>query len=336
MKAIGYTRAAPVGADETLVEFETDRPEPGPRDLLVEVRAVSVNPVDCKVRANFAPGDRPRILGFDAAGIVVAVGSEVELFKVGDAVYYAGDISRPGSNAQFQCVDERIAGSKPERLSFSEAAAVPLTAITAWEMLFDCFGLAERAGDGEALLVIGGAGGVGSMLIQLAKALTGLTVIATASRPETKEWVRKMGADLVVDHAKPLDEELAALGIRPRYVACLTHTQAHFAAVLELIAVRGQIGVIDDPPTLDIKPAKQKSLSVSWEYMFARAMNETADIIAQHQLLSRVSTLLDDGRLQSTLTNDAGVLNAASLEAAHRQQQTGSAIGKTVLQVGWR
>ena len=334
MKAIGYRQAGPIDQAGALEEFETDRPKPGPRDLLVEVKAVSVNPVDVKVRSSATPEDGHRILGFDAAGTVAAVGDEVTLFKVGDPVFYAGDITRPGSNAEFQLVDERIVGRRPASLTDGDAAALPLTAITAWEMLFDCFGLKEGGGEGETLLVIGGAGGVGSIMIQLAKALTGLTVVATASRDDTVDWVRKMGADHVVNHHNPLDEELAKLALTPRYVAALTHTDKHFDAIIELIAPRGHIGVIDDPTALDITPAKRKALSISWEFMFARSMFETPDMIAQHTLLNRVADLVDSGDIQTTRNHDAGELNAANLMEAHRLQESSSAIGKTVLSAG--
>ena len=217
MKAIGYTERGSVSAETAVVEFETDRPQPGPNDLLVEVRGISVNPVDVKVRANRQPPDgQPRILGFDAAGVVKDAGAAVTRFNPGDEVFYAGDFTRPGTNAEFHVVDERIVGRKPSSLGFAEAAAMPLTSITAWEILFDSFALEEGEGAGESLLVVGGAGGVGSILIQLAKKLTGLTVIATASRPDTQAWVEKMGADHVVNHANPLAEEMRALGIAHR------------------------------------------------------------------------------------------------------------------------
>ena len=226
MKAIGYTQRGPISAQAAVVEFETDRPQPGPNDLLVEVRGISVNPVDVKVRANRQPPDgEPRILGFDAAGVVKEVGAETTRFKPGDEVFYAGDFTRPGTNAELHVVDERIAGRKPSSLGFAEAAAMPLTSITAWEILFDSFALDEGEGAGESLLVVGGAGGVGSILVQLAKKLTGLTVIATASRPDTRAWVEKMGAAHVVNHRNALDEEMRTLGIAPRYVAALTHTR---------------------------------------------------------------------------------------------------------------
>ncbi|MEM6835321.1 MAG: zinc-binding alcohol dehydrogenase family protein [Cyanobacteria bacterium P01_C01_bin.120] len=331
MQAIGYQLAGPIAAENALIEFEAPTPQPGPNDLLVEVKGVSVNPVDVKLRAAVQPEGGSRILGFDAAGVVTAVGSAVTRFQPGDEVFYAGDVTRPGTNAQFHLVDERIAGRKPSSLGFAEAAGMPLTSITAWEILFDSFGLQEAAGAGESLLIIGGAGGVGSILIQLAKKLTGLTVIATASRDETRAWVEKMGADYVINHRNPLDEEMKALGIAPRYVASLTQTQQHFAATIKLIKPRGHIALIDDPGSLDIAAIKPKALSFSWEFMFARSMFQTADMAAQHHLLTRVSELLDNGTLISTVNKHGGALTVESLRAAHEFQESGKAIGKTVL-----
>jgi len=331
MKAIGHADAGPISNKNALIELELDTPKPGPQDLLVEVRGVSMNPVDVKVRANMQPEGGPRILGYDAAGVVKEIGSEVTRFAVGDEVFYAGDFTRAGSNAEFQLVDERIVGRKPTSLGFAEAAGMPLTTITAWEILFDSFGLREGDGAGDTLLVIGGAGGVGSILIQLAKKLTGLTVIATASRPETIEWVKKMGADHVVNHRKPLNEEIQALGIAPRYVASLTNTEDHFAAITELIKPRGHIALIDDPQVLNILPLKFKALSVSWEFMFTRSMFHTDDMDSQHKLLSRLADLLDDGTLQSTVTAQAGTMSVETLAATHALQEQGTAIGKTVL-----
>jgi len=331
MKAIGYTDAGPISAKNALVEFETDKPQPGPNDLLVEVRGISVNPVDVKVRTKAQPDGAPRILGFDAAGIVKEVGPETTRFRPGDEVFYAGDITRPGTNAEFHIVDERIVGRKPSSLGFAEAAAMPLTTITAWEILFDSFRLKEGEGAGESLLVIGGAGGVGSILIQLAKKLTRLNVIATASRSDTRAWVEKMGADHVVNHRNPLDQEMKALGISPRYVAALTNTDEHIASIVELIKPRGHIALIDDPGSLDIMPLKFKALSLSWEFMFTRSMFQTEDMDAQHDLLNRVADLLDKGTLVSTINEHYGALSVANLQSAHELQVSGTAIGKTVL-----
>ncbi len=332
MKAIGYTTAGPVSAETSVVEFETETPEPGPHDLLVEVLGVSVNPVDVKVRANRQPADgATQILGFDAAGIVTAVGSEVTRFKPGDEVFHAGEITRPGTNAEFHLVDERIAGRKPSSLGFAEAAAMPLTSITAWELLFDSFGLKEGDGSADSILVIGGAGGVGSVLIQLAKKLTGLTVIATASRPESIAWAQKMGADHIIDHREPLDEGVKALGLSPRYVAALTHTDKHFPAIIELIEPRGHITIIDDPQGLDISAIKLKALTFSWEFMFARSMFQTHDMDQQHNLLNRVADLLDDQTIVPPVNQHFGDLSVANLRRALELQDSGTAIGKTVL-----
>ncbi|MFW2589930.1 zinc-binding alcohol dehydrogenase family protein [Sagittula sp. SSi028] len=268
---------------------------------------------------------------FNAAGVVVELGAEVTDYAIGDEVFYAGDVTRAGSNAEFQAVDARIVGRKPSSLDFVDAAAVPLTAITAWEMLFDSFRLQEGTGAGNALLVIGGAGGVGSILIQLAKQLTDLTVIATASRPETQDWVRKMGADHVVDHRGDISAQLRDLAIAPDYVAALTATDQHWAAIVELIAPRGHIALIDDPQGLDISIAKPKALTMSWEFMFTRSMFETADITAQRDLLNRVAEILDRGVLQSTVTERAEVLTPETLTAAHQRQESGRLIGKQVL-----
>lgn len=331
MKAFGYTERGPISAETSVVEFDAEMPSPGTRDLLVEVRGVSVNPVDVKVRANRQPEGGPRILGFDAAGVVKDAGADVTLFKPGDEVFYAGEFTRPGSNAAFQAVDERLVGRKPCSLGFSDAAGMPLTSITAWELLFDSFGIEEGGGEGEALLIIGGAGGVGSALIQLARKLTGLTVVASASRDETVSWVEKMGADQVVNHRNPLNEEMKALGIAPKYVATLNRTDQHFSAIIDLIKPRGHIALIDDPQGIDISAIKLKALSYSWEFMFARSMFQTEDMDAQHQLLCRVADMLDDGTLISTVNKHCGALNEANLREALAHQETGAAIGKTVL-----
>ena len=331
MKAIGYNQNGPITAPNALKEFEANTPKPGPKDLIVEVLGISVNPVDVKVRANMPPTEGTKILGWDAAGIVRQVGPEVRHFNVGDEVYYAGDFTRQGTNAELHAVDERIVGHKPTSLGFAEAAGMPLTSITAWELLFDSLAITEGSGSGESLLVIGGAGGVGSILIQLAKKLTGLTVIATASRPETTAWTQKMGADHVINHRESIVDQLQGLGISPKYVASLTATDQHFPAILDLIKPRGHVAFIDDPQSLDIKPGKGKALTFSWELMFTRSMFQTEDIEVQHQLLNRVSKLLDDGTLVSTVNNHLGQLSVQSLTEAHKLQETGRVIGKNVL-----
>lgn len=331
MKAIGYTQAGPITAPDALIEFETETPEPGPHDLLVEVRGISVNPVDVKVRAMMEPEKGTRVIGYDAAGIVRETGSSVTRFKPGDTVFYAGDVTRPGTNSAYHLVDERITGKKPESLGFAESAGLPLTSITAWEILFDSFGLKEGAGGNESLLVIGAAGGVGSILIQLAKKLTGLTVIATASRPDTTAWVEKMGADHVINHREPLADQVRALGLEPRYVASLNGTQEHFPAIVELIKPRGHIALIDDPQSLEINTIKPKALSFSWEFMFTRSMYQTGDMEKQHELLNRVSALIDQGILMSTVTGNLGKISVDTLKQAHALQESGRVIGKNVL-----
>ena len=331
MKAVGFTKAGAIDAPDSLIDFEADMPAVGARDLLVEVHAVSVNPVDTKIRANVGPESGTKIIGYDASGVVTQVGSDVSKYKVGDEVFYAGDLTRSGTNSEFHVVDECIVGIKPKSLSFADAAGMPLTSITAWELLFDSLAVKETEGQGESILIIGGAGGVGSILIQLAKKLTNLTVIATASREGTVEWVKKMGADHVINHHESLSEQVKALGLTPRYVASLTATDQHFPAVIELVKPRGHIAMIDDPQVLDTKLGKTKALSFSWEFMFTRSMFQTDDMEKQQELLNRVSALLDAGELVSTVTQNLGAINAENLKNAHIQQESGRAIGKTVL-----
>ncbi|WP_245929709.1 zinc-binding alcohol dehydrogenase family protein [Leucothrix pacifica] len=332
MKAVGYTQAGAIDAPDALIDFEAAVPEIGARDLLVEVRAISVNPVDTKIRSNVGPEAGTKIIGYDAAGVVTQVGSEVTQYSIGDEVYYAGDLTRAGTNSEFHAVDERIVGKKPASLSFADAAGMPLTSITAWELLFDSLAVKEDNGENDSILIIGGAGGVGSILIQLAKKLTKLTVIATASRDDTIEWVNKMGADHVINHHEPLAEQVKALGLTPRYVASLTASDQHFESVIDLIKPRGHIAMIDDPEVLDTKLGKRKALSFSWEFMFTRSMFETEDIEEQRVLLNRVSEMLDTGELISTVTQNLGTINAENLKTAHIQQESGRAIGKTVLE----
>lgn len=331
MKFIGYTQNGPIDGAGALSLFDRDKPTLGARDILVAVKGVSVNPVDVKLREARAPEGDHGILGYDAAGTVAEIGSDVTGYAVGDEVFYAGDVTRDGTNSEFHAVDERIVGKKPASLDFVESAGLPLTSITAWEMLFDSFRLVEGQGEGQSLLVIGGAGGVGSILIQLAKTLTSLTVIATASRPETEDWVRKMGADHVVNHRGDLAAQVKDLGLVPTYVAALTATVQHWPAIIDLIAPRGHIALIDDPANLDISPAKPKALTISWEFMFTRSMFATADITAQRDLLNRVSQMIDAGTLQSTVTERAEALTVDTLTEAHKRQESGRVIGKQVL-----
>lgn len=331
MKAVGFKQSLPIGEAHSLLDLELPVPLPGPQDLLVQVRAVSVNPVDTKMRMRgVAPGET-RVLGFDAAGVVKAVGKDVTLFVPGDEVFYAGSNVRQGTNAEFHAVDARIVGSRPQQLSFAEAAALPLTSITAWELLFDRFGI--KRGSSGSLLVIGGAGGVGSMMIQLARKLTGLTVIATASRAETHKWCSDLGAHHVIDHGKGLAEELKRIGVpEVDYLASLTATAKHASSFPAIIAPQGRIGVIDDPATLDVVPLKRKCASLHWEAMFARSLFGTPDMIAQHDLLDEVSALADARTLRSTLTRNLGRINAANLRQAHALIESGTSIGKVVLE----
>ena len=333
MKAIGYYTPLPVTDAQALVDLDLPVPEPGPHDLRVAVRAISVNPVDVKLRAAVTPADgAARVLGFDASGTVEAVGEAVRRFRPGDAVFYAGALDRPGSNAELQLVDERLVGRMPKSLSFEEAAALPLTAVTAWELLFDRLGVMRGADTKATLLVINGAGGVGSILTQIARQLTGLTVVATASRPETIAWCRRMGAHHVIDHREPLDRGLRALGIDAvEYVAGLTATDRHLPAIVEAIAPQGRLAVIDDPKMLDIVPFKRKSVSVHWELMFTRSLFQTADMAEQGALLDEVASLVDAGVLRTTLNGHAGMITAAGLRAAHAAIEGGRSIGKTVL-----
>lgn len=338
MKAVAYTRPLPLNEREALLDVELPTPVAQGRDLLVAVKAVSVNPVDVKVRASSAPapGQDLKVLGWDAVGIVQAVGPEVTLFQPGDRVWYAGSIVRPGSNSELQLVDERIAALAPTTLSDAQAAALPLTSITAWEMLFDRLGIAPgKQPTGKSLLVIGAAGGVGSILLQLARRLTSLTLIGTASRPETQAWVKELGAHHVIDHAQPLAEQLRQLGLPSvDYIVSLTQTAQHIDAIAEIIAPQGKFGLIDDPASLDVMRFKTKAVSVHWEMMFTRSLFGTPDMQAQHQLLDEVARLVDAGLLRSTLAENYGPINAANLRRAHALIESGKARGKVVLE-GW-
>lgn len=333
MRAIGFQNPLPITDDNSLVDIDLPRPMPSGSDLLVEIKAISVNPADVKIRASARP-EGWRVLGWDAAGIVVEAGPEATLFKPGDEVFYAGSITRPGTYAEFHVVDERIVGRKPKTLGWAEAAALPLTAITAWETLFNRLDVKGRAvpGVAPAVLIIGGAGGVGSIAIQLTRKLTDLTVIATASRPETKAWATDLGAHHVVDHSKPLAKEVEALGIgAPAFVFSTTNTEQHLAEIVELIAPQGRFALIDDPASLDINPFKRKSVSAHWEFMFTRSMFGTADIAEQGVLLNEMSRLVDDGTIRTTLAENFGPINAANLKRAHALIESGRARGKVAL-----
>jgi zinc-binding alcohol dehydrogenase family protein len=335
MKAVAYYNALPISDSAALQDIELPEPVAGPRDLLVEVKAISVNPVDTKIRKNVQPeGGQAKVLGWDVAGIVKAVGSEVSLFQPGDKVFYAGSLTRPGANSELHVVDERIVGHMPKSLSFAHAAALPLTAITAWELLFERLQVAEGDVDqAQSLMIVGAAGGVGSILTQLARQLTALQVIGTASRPETAAWVRELGAHDVLDNSKPLSEELKRSGLsHVTHVASLTNTQDHLDQLVEALKPQGKLGLIDDPDALDVRKLKRKSLSLHWEFMYTRSMFETDDMIEQHNLLNRVAELIDAGVLKTTFGEHFGTINAENLRRAHTLLESGKAKGKIVLE----
>lgn len=335
MKAVGYKTAGALDRPNSLIDLEIDKPTAAGRDLLVRVQAVSVNPVDYKIRQSRPPeGDAPAILGWDAVGEVVSTGDDVILFKAGDLVWYAGAINRSGTNAEYHLVDERIVGKSPTSITAAEAASLPLTALTAYEMLFDRLRVDEAVpGAAKAVVIIGGSGGVGSIAIQLLRAKTDLTVIATASRPETKEWAKDLGAHHVIDHTKPLTPQIEALGIgQPGYVFSTTHTHQYIEQIAEFIAPQGRFGLIDDPKSLNIMPFKVKAVSTHWELMFTRSLFETADITRQHDILNEVSELLDVGKIRSTATEALGKIDAATLKRAHAILESNKAKGKLVLE----
>lgn len=341
MKAVAYYESLPIDHVHALVDVELATPTPTAHQLLVEVKAISVNPVDTKVRRNTAPAQgSAKVLGWDAAGIVTAVGEEVSLFKIGDRVWYAGSIAEQGTNSEFHCVDERIVGHMPQQLSFAEAAALPLTALTAWELLFDR--LAVKRDDPNAyVMIIGAAGGVGSVMVQLVKQLTQLKVIATASRPDSVAWLNKLGADMVIDHTKSMLPQLAnipafdqALGGRHQidYIISLNKTDQHYETIVEAIKPQGKFALIDDPGLLDFRLLKRKSVSLHWELMFTRALFRTDDMIEQHRILEKVANMVDQGKIVTTLNHHLGVINAAHLKQAHAMLENSRAAGKIVLE----
>lgn len=343
MKAVGYFKSLPIAESESLLDLELPEPLPGEQDLLIEVRAIALNPVDTKVRLRRASGDgkTPVVLGWDAVGIVRAIGAKVAGFAVGDRVWYAGDISRPGSNAQFQCVDHRIAAKAPASLSDAEAAALPLTAITAWELLFDRLQVQQQAERRVAILVTGAAGGVGSILVQLARALPHLSIVATSSEPQGAggDWLRGLGAHHVIDHRAALAPQVAQLqagqDLPPlRYAASLTHTPAHFADIVAALEPQGRLGLIDDfgPGDIDVTALKGKALSLHWELMFTRSLHGTHDIAEQGKLLAEVARRVDAGLIRSTLAEVLGPIDAATLKRAHALQESQRQRGKLVLQ----
>lgn len=335
MKAVGYLTPLPIDHAQALLDLELPDPTPGPRDLLVEVAAVSVNPVDTKVRRSRQPAGGPQVLGWDAVGRVRAVGVQVHGFAVGDRVWYAGAIDRPGSNSELHLVDERIAARAPATLGDAAAAALPLTAITAWELLFERLQVPRGGGTDSTLLVTGGAGGVGSILIQLARTLTGVTVVTTASRPESRAWCLELGAHHVIDHTQAFGPQLQGLSLPPvRYAASLTHTPQHFPALVDALAPQGRLAAIDDfdSKAIDVMALKSKSLSFHWEMMFTRSLFQTPDMAMQGQLLAEVAGLVDEGRLRSTLTETLRPIDAAQLKRAHALIESGRTRGKVVLE----
>ena len=334
MRAVAYTKASPTSDENCLIDISLERPQPSGLDLLVEVRAVSVNPVDVKRRGRDDPGGEARVLGYDASGVVVASGERATRFRPGEAVYYAGSIQRPGANSQFHLVDERLVGHKPVRLSFAEAAALPLTGLTAWELMFERIGVRRRpAQDARTLLVVGGAGGVGSIAIQLARRLTDLKVIATASRDETRNWCLEMGAHHVVDHSRPLTPQLQALGLSSvEIVLGLNASASHIPEIAELMAPLGHVGLIDDTKGADFMLFKPRSVSIHWEFMFTRSSFSTPDMARQGEILDDLARAIDQGRLRSTLREIVGPIDAAHLREAHRRVETGHVCGKIALE----
>ncbi|MDO6492504.1 MAG: zinc-binding alcohol dehydrogenase family protein [Cellulophaga sp.] len=333
MKAIGYKENLPIDNVNSLQDITLEVPKATGRDILVEVKAISVNPVDYKIRANRpSPDDNWSVIGWDATGIVTAVGEDVTLFKVGDEVWYAGDLTRQGSNAEYQVVDERIVGKKPSSLSFAEAAALPLTTLTAYEMLFDRLQVSKDDAN-KSILVIGAAGGVGSILVQLAKKLTKLNIIGTASREETTAWLKELGADTVINHRNKLSEEFEKYDLpAPEYVVSLNATEQHVDEIAKLIKPQGKFGFIDDPKVMNVMPFKGKAVSTHIELMFTRSMFQTDDMIEQHNILNEVSELIDNGTIRTTLGENFGTINAENLRKAHAFLETGKAKGKIVLE----
>lgn len=337
MKAVSFQKSLPIEDPESLLDVVVETPKPQGRDLLVAVRAISVNPVDTKIRGGGGPGSpggAAKILGWDAAGVVTAIGSDVTLFKPGDEVYYAGSVDRSGSYAEYQLVDERIVGHKPMNIGFAEAAALPLTTITAWELLFDRMKIPRsQSTSDESLLIIGGAGGVGSIATQIARCMTGLKIIATASRPETQAWCVEMGAHHVIDHRQPLASQVAAIvpgGVN--HVLALTRTETYFDQIIAAMAPQGTLGLIENVAApVDINKLKPKCISLHWEFMFARARYQTADMGEQGKLLNEVAALVDGGKIRSTMRENLGTINAANLKRAHALVESGTAVGKVVL-----
>lgn len=333
MRAVGFNKSLHIEHENSLIDFETDIPEPGKRDLLIKIMAIAVNPVDYKVRQSAAKDselDEPKVIGWDAAGIVERVGKDVKLFKEGDEVYYSGDITRPGCYAEYQLVDERIVGHKPKNLSWEEAAALPLTGLTAWESIFDRLKIKEGSGAGKNILIIGGAGGVGSIAIQLLKTLTRYKIIATASRDATRNWCEKMGADKIVNHNDLIEEMRDHEYVD--YILNFADTSSNWKAMVELIAPQGGICcIVNTTEDVDLNLLKTKSVSFHWELMFTRSMFETKDMISQHKILNKLKNLVEENKIKSTLNKHFEGLNAETLKKVHRLQESGKSIGKNVI-----
>lgn len=339
MKAVAYLKAQSIEQPGALQDIELPMPNANGRDLLVKVKAVSVNPVDTKIRANVSPDvGEYKVIGWDAVGEVVEIGDKVEFFNVDDRVWYAGDLTRSGCNAEYQLVDERIVGHAPKSISDAKAAALPLTSITAWELLFDRLDIqvsnSSKKQDEIRLLIVGAAGGVGSILTQLAAKLTPAIVIGTASRPQTQQWVAQCSADYVIDHHKELSTELKRIGVKNvTHAISLNHTEEHFDQLVEIIAPQGKLALIDDPfRPLDIMKLKKKSVSLHWEFMFTRSMFQTDDMSEQHSLLNKLAALIDEGVINSTLKSTYGYINAENLIKAHTAIESHKTIGKIVLE----
>ncbi len=336
MKAIGFRKSLPITEKESFIAFEMEKPVPSGFDLLVKISAISVNPVDFKIRQTAATNailDTPKIIGWDAVGIVEAVGDKTSKFKVGDEVYYAGDITRSGSNAEYQLIDERIVGFKPKNLSITEAAAIPLTGLTAWESLFDRIKVNPASDKGKTVLILAGAGGVGSIAIQIAKKVAGLTVIATASRPDSVKWCKDFGADFVVNHYD-LKAELEKIGhAQVDYILDFVDLEGYWETAAEIIKPQGHIvSITGSSKPLNLDMLKMKSVTFSWELMYTRSMFTTNDMEKQHEILNEISKLLDDGTLKTTLTTTLNGFTVDNLKEAHKMQESGKTIGKTVIQ----
>jgi zinc-binding alcohol dehydrogenase family protein len=335
MKTVAFTQAGPIDRPNALMDLDLPIPQPQPLDLQVKVQAIALNPVDTKVRANrsAASADNPQVIGWDAVGVVDAVGEQVRGFKLGDRVFYMGEIGRAGSYAEFQLVDHRVAGHAPAQVANAPLAAMPLTTLTAWELLFERLGVIEGGGQGQALLVVGAAGGVGSVLIQLARQLTQLTIIATASRPETRAWVKAMGAHHIISHNEAFWPQLQALGLpQVDYTASLNQTGTHLPAIVAASRVFAKVGFIDDPKGMDVMPMKAKSMSLHHEFVFARTLHQTPDVHLQGHWLTRVGEMMAAGQIVSTMTEQLGPINATNLTRAHVLQESGRVHGKLVLE----